>query len=154
MANVNHAWLLKPGANLQLAVPEYQMAEYVIAPDIAPVPLAQQHCRSVLFWRDRMVPLMELAQLTGGVDLPPLTGVVILAYQRQAGAPLEYVGVAVSESPARIQVDDERVCDLAEDYPDCLSAVSVSCFSHDGLPTVILNLERLSSQEFLKLAAA
>jgi len=154
MADVSHAGLLKPAADLQIAVPEYQMAEYVVDPDLAPVPLAPQHCRSVLFWQDKIVPLMELAQLAGNDSAGPVESVVVMAYQNQPGAPLRYVGIAVAEPPARIPVDDEQVCDPAEDYADCLRAVTLSCFSHDGQPTTILNLERLGSVDFRKLAVA
>ncbi|MEN8800350.1 MAG: chemotaxis protein CheW [Thiogranum sp.] len=154
MADVNYAWLLKPAANLQIAVAEYQMAEYVIDPQVEPVPLAPKHCRSVLFWQDRIVPLMELARLAGNNHAGPVESVVVMAYQNRARAPLQYVAVAVSEPPSRIPVDDEQICELADDYADSLRAVTLSCFSHAGQPTAILNLERLSSADFRKLAAA
>ena len=97
---------------------------------------------------------MELAKLAGNMNAGPVEGVVVIAYQNRPGAPLEYLGIAVSEPPARIPVDDDQICDPAEGYPDCLRAVTVSCFSHDGRPTMILNLERLSSLDFRKLAVA
>ncbi len=142
------AWLLVPGEGQQISVAQHEVVEYVDSPDIRQVPSAPQHCSSVLFWREQIVPLMDFRVLAGQDATAPIRAVVVLAYQTQARMPLAHVAIGVEQAPARIAVDDSQLCELPADNADLWEFLAMSCFSHEETPTLILNIAALCSAQF------
>lgn len=132
------AWLFDFGADLRAAVGGQHMAEYLRAPSAIEVPLAPPHARGVLVWRERLVPLLDLARLAGAAnDRDKPMGAIVLAYRETPASPLQYGALALAAAPREIEVRDEMACALPT-TPVFWSAIAASCIDHENRPTPIL----------------
>lgn len=106
------AWLLQFGAHDRTAIGRRELLHLVDAVESFPVPLAPAHCREVLYWQDRPVPLMDLAvwlRADAGQDTRKYVGIV--GYQlKRAGAP-RFGALWLAAAPVRVEVSDEQTCD-------------------------------------------
>ena len=79
----------------------------------------------------------------------------VLSQQRAQIREREYLSLCISNTPQKIQVDDEQVVELPErNADDRLKTVAFCCFSHQQLPVAILDIAKLCSEEFRELAQA
>ena len=135
----------------RLALPLHTTLEIVEDPEIVPVPGAAPHAIGLLSWQDNWIAVIDLARLLqpqemiAGEDKPKY--VLVLAYQRVAGEPLEYCAVVLPVLPATTFVDNDMYCDLPEDSP-LWPQISLSCFSYQDQPTPIVDTGRLFCRSY------
>ena len=153
---VSEAWLLDCGNSLAIAVGDHEMAEYVQDRNFYSVPGSPEYCSSVLIWRENIVPVMDLCALhfgPAGVQANSL--VCLLNYQEEPNAPLQHLALRVVKTPQKIRVDDEHACAIPEGLQgSVLKQISLACFNYDDLPVLVLDIARLCSADFRKLANA
>lgn len=152
-ARMSRAWLLIPYGVESFAVADHTVMEYLSTVQLHPVPLTPPHCRAAIFWRQRIVPLVDFSALSGqrAVTIPKA---VVLAYQTESGAPLVYIAVALREPPVRVSVSDEAACALPLENKALWQKVAVSCFARDGMAIPIVNVARLDSAKLRLYAEA
>ena len=135
----------------RLALPLHTTLEIVEDPEIVPVPGAAPHAIGILLWQDNWIAVVDLARLLlpqeviAGEDKPKY--VLVLAYQRVPGQPLEYCAVVLPVLPATTFVDNDMFCDLPEDSP-IWPQISLSCFSYQDQPTPIVDTGRLFGRSY------
>jgi chemotaxis signal transduction protein len=140
-AEQRSAWLLDFGAGLRAAVAGRHLAEYLRAPQVVEVPLAPAYARGVLVWRERLVPLLDLARLVG--ERPgEFIGAIVLAYREAPQLPQQYGALVLSAVPREIGVNDELACGLPAE-PAFWRALAASCITHEDRPTPILRVRNL-----------
>lgn len=148
MQTTSKAWLLPQVEGIKFAVAEQEMQEYLVSPMVFPVPLAPAHCAAVIAWHGNIIPLMDLRTLLGVDDVLPAKDVVVLAYQVQPLAPLNYLALVLGGVPSMIRVSDEQACELPVTYSEILQTVALACFIHDEVETIVLDVTYLSSGAF------
>jgi hypothetical protein len=147
MSARSKAWVLMPRGLPPVAVADHEVIEYLTIAEPRPVPVTPAHAGAVIFWRDRIVPLMDFTAVDGQASL--VTGkTVVLGYQLEPGTPLNYVAIALREAPTRLVVDDETVCGLPEIYAELWDRLAKACFSRDDVATPIVSIATLCSAEF------
>lgn len=153
---MTEAWLLECGNSLALAVGDHEMAEYVQPQQTWTVPGAPDYCASIMVWQNNIVPIMDISALeSGAMRHGEQSHVCILHYQEAPGQPLQHLAVRVSRAPQKVKVDDRQACEFPASLESGkLGEVTLTCFSHDGLPVLIVDIARLCSAEFRELASA
>ena len=151
MAENSVAWLMISSGNKQFAVAEHEMIEYITSPVLHNIPLSPRYNTSIMFWREQILPVFNLGLLPGQVVDAPGNRLSVLAYQTRPREPLKYIGVTLCEAPSRIQVNDNQICELPEQDMNLWQHLTLSCFSHDGIATPILDITFLCSSEFRDL---
>ncbi len=152
-ANEHSAWRVVVGDGVQVAVTDYEMFEYVVEPQLHPVPFTPAYCSNVMFWRELIIPVMDFSLLVNkspGVKMQQT--VVIVAYQTKPREPLEYLGLLTQEPPARITVVDDQACDLPTSDTNFWESkeLALACFEYDDQPTPVINIAHLCSEKFRK----
>jgi len=142
------AWLLPISNKQNIAVAEYQMYEYVVSAQTADVPLAPPFCQKMMFWQEKLVPIITLDLLFDSSTCNDPKGYVIVAYQAAPKAAIQYAGLAVSGAPYRITVEDEAVTELPGSISGTLQYAIQSCFLYKKKPVPILNIAYVCSKEF------
>ncbi len=132
MGERSNAWLLTLGAGHRAAVADHEMIEYVAAPRLHAVPMAPSHCANVLFWQDRILPVLDIGAFLDGGDAAAAPLAVVLAYQTRPREPLRYVALALEQPPVRVEVDDEQACALPEEHRAFWKSAALACFSLEG----------------------
>ena len=153
----SNAWLLECGDVLTVAVSDHEIVECVHPERYYKVPGTPDYCSGVLAWQDKLVPVMDLAAALDGIPktLLDTAFVCLLSYQLAPKQPLQYLALRINNTPQKILVDDEQVCEMpAEGFSALLKSVSLCAFSHQQLPVPILDIARLCSGEFRELAQA
>jgi len=150
MAETASAWVLTLNNKHKIALPQYQTHEYITTSIQVKVPLAPPHFHSMLLWRDRMIPLLDLAILVEQKIFTAAKEVVIAAYQTKPGTPLNFVGIIVRDLPFRIEVNDESACEPPEQYHGILRNSVLSCFSYNDQSVPIVNIAYLCSEQLFK----
>jgi len=142
------AWLLPVSDKQNIAVAEYQMYEYVVSVQMADVPLAPPFCQKMMFWQERLVPIIKLDLLFDSSTCNDPKGYVIVAYQAAPKASVQYAGLAVSGAPYRITVEHNSATELPGSISDTLQYAIQSCFLYKKKPVPILNIAYVCSKEF------
>lgn len=103
------------GAGQPAAAGAPHVVEYLLATETVPVPRTPRHCRGLLFWRGRMIPVIDLAPLIaeGTTAATATRRAVVLAWQERPGAPLQYGALLVTAAPGETWVSDDMAGDLA-----------------------------------------
>lgn len=145
-AEQRFAWLFDFGADLRAAVGGRHVAEYLRAPRAVEVALAPPHARGVLVWRERLVPLLDLARLAGVADDrgEPM-GAIVLAYRETPESPVQYGALALVAAPREIEVRDDLACDLPA-TPAFWGALAAACITYEDRPTPILRVRNIFTQ--------
>ena len=147
--SVSNAWLLEPNDFLSIAIGDYEMVEYLDGSTCFSVPGAPNYCNQILYWKNNLVPVMDLGVLLGKPAQGSGAFMSLIAYQEQPGSALEYLALKVRTAPEKILVDDTQVCELpAEINEGLLMPLCLSCFRHADRSVVILNITSLCSAEF------
>ena len=145
MSNTVPAWLLRVADNIQFSIGEHEATEYIDAPVLHHVPMAPEYCKNIIFWRDIMVPVIDMNILHGNSATTSSQHVMVLAYQEKEGMPLEYVAFTLASAPDKILVNDDDACELPESYPETLRPYVISLFNCNNQVTSILDIARLST---------
>jgi len=142
------AWILRLDGGQSWAVAGPQMIEYVVTPRYQRLALCAAHSDTVAFWRDTLVPLVDLPALSGA-GAAQRGAIAVLAYQSVPLQPLEYLGLWVAQSPAKALVSDAQGCVLPEQLREpALASLVLSCFEHGGVAVPVLDVQRLASTSF------
>jgi len=115
MAQTSRAWVLDVGAGQHAAAGAPHVVEYLLATETVPVPRTPPHCRGLLLWRGRMIPVLDLAPLVAesATAATATRRAVVLAWQERPGEPLQYGALLVTAAPGETWVSDDMAGDLA-----------------------------------------
>ena len=131
-----------------VALPAHTTLELVERPPLTTVPGAPYYCRGLVAWQGRQLPLLDLRALMRAYnDKPPapFDHVLVLAFQRAPGQPLEYGALCAPSLVRIIEVSDSQQCALTNDS-DLWPWISLSCFLYEGLVVPVLDTGRLFAQ--------
>lgn len=143
--NVSNAWLLNLGADRVGAIGERELLHVVAEPEAFEVPLAPTHCRYVLIWQDRLLPVWDVsARLIQCAELQRPVVAAVVGYQARRGETPWLGAIALTEPPTRCKVTDSQACELPENEPAWFD-IAHSCFAHDDRPVPILDLYTMFS---------
>ena len=151
--STSEAWLLECGNSLSIAVGDHEMLELLHAQRCDPVAQAPAFCAEELQRHDGTVPVMDLEMLyREDAASRDASYLCLLYYQQAPGQPLQQVALKVERAPERIRVDDAQFCEFPREHENCaLRSVTLSCFTHDAKPVLIVDLSGLCSSEFRAL---
>jgi len=147
MSEISRAWLLEASGGMKFAVAEYEMIEYVIAPELTSVPLTPEYCSSIILWNDHMVPVVNFGILTSE-ESSHMHSVSVLAYQENPQDDLKYIAISLQQPPAKVSISDDQACDIQQIDNDIWRMLSISCFTEQGIAVPILGIKNLASSEF------
>ncbi len=139
-----NAWLLDFGGGCRAAVGTRVLVHLIDQPETFAVPCTPSYCRSVMFWEDRLLPVMDLA---ARLEVSPPQEPKLLAvacYQEPSGEGVRYGALQLSASPIPIAVSDAVATHLPE-QPAGWDKLAISCFDYEGMPIPILHLGRVFS---------
>ena len=147
MTASTRAWMLDVSAGWHIAVGSRHVIEYLLSPEAAAVPLAPVHCRGMLVWHDRLIPLVDLAPLldTQQTIQRDSRRAVILGYRDSPRQPVRYGALVVRTAPTDVTVSDDMACPLPEE-PAVIQHLCRSCFVYRDEIVPILDTTRLFSQ--------
>ena len=134
-----------------VALPPHTTLELIEHPLLVAVPGAPGHCRGLIAWQDRQLPLLDLHTLLQAYaddGAPPPAHVLVVAFQRAPRLPLEYGALCAPLLVEMIEVADSQQCALPNDS-DLWPSISLSCFSHKGRSVPVLDTARLFAQPHL-----
>ena len=136
MDRLARAWLLEWLAQ-PLALAECEVIEIVDAPEVHRVPAGPSWCRSLLYWRERFLPLARPHN-----DSIEGLSVVVVAYQSAPRTHLDYAALPVRGLPRRIDVPIDADCEPPDDGVLMASQLR-ACFLHEGRRIVVPELREL-----------
>lgn len=141
------AWLLTLG-NRRAAVGVREQVHLMLDPAAAELASTPAHCRHVIFWNERCVPVMDLARwldvAAGKAAADPHRHLGIYAYQQSADAPVEFGALWLARPPQRIEVDDAAAAPLPQDSARW-AGIAAACFADAYGAVPILDLSRIFS---------
>jgi len=148
------AWLLDVAGGMRLAAGAPFVVEYLLDPETIELPRLPAHCRGVMLWRERIIPVIDLAPILAGVE--GLSGgwsrAVVLAWQDAPGQPLQYGALSVLKAPVELFVSDSDARPLPE-RPEILRQFAGSCFGYDDEVIAIVDVRRLFTRPLLGTTA-
>jgi len=138
------AWILQLDSARRVAVGERTLLHLVHEPVLWEVPLTPAHCRHVVLWQGKLLPVVDLAAWFG-VPLPSnaLRFVGIIGFQAPAFQGTQLGGLLMTAPPQRVTVDDAQARPIPEDGH--WEPLALSCFSDQDGAVPILHLPRLFS---------
>ena len=142
MSIITSAWLLQASEELQFSIGEINAAEYIVSPTLRRAPLLNSFSH-VIFWRDKVVPIVDLNLLVTNKPSTNFQHVFVITYQEKENMELKHAAFLLSSSPEKIFVDDNYVRDLPENYPERLKASVVSFFEYKNQSVSIFSLANL-----------
>lgn len=140
MSKMN-AWLLDLGASGQAAVGTRELLHVIDAPLMFETPLSPAYCRRVVFWQDRMLPVLDVAAKLGEAPANT-TFLAVVGYQQQRRESPQFGALVLASPPKQLFVTDEQACSLPEQNSGW-SILAHSCFEHQGSAIPVLNLRRI-----------
>lgn len=142
------AWILGLDNDHQAAVGNQNMVEYIMASDLEmmPLPLTPAYCPGVMVWRQQIIPIIDIARLLSPAheQLAAATGVMVLAYQKSAGEPVQHGAIVLRSAPRDITVNSDMACPLPA-APAAWQTLALACFSEQGQSVPILNAQQVFS---------
>lgn len=140
MSTMN-TWLLDMGASCRAAVGTREILHLIDSPVTFEIPCTPLYCRRVVFWQERMLPVIDLAAKLGeGPQHAPFLAIV--GYQKQRGEYPQFGALMLAAPPQQLAVNDEQACSL----PDIAwRELAHACFEHQGAAIPVLNLSRIFS---------
>ena len=136
-----NAWLLDFGQSCRAAVGTRTLLQIIDNPIQHSLPCTPPYCSSVLLWQDRLLPVMDLPALLGGLPLPPRY-IAVVAYQDRLHESVRFGALQLDALPVAVAVSDEQACPLPE-QPSGWSKFAISCFSHQGVAIPVLHPGRI-----------
>lgn len=151
MAHASRAWLLHVAGDRRVAAGAAHVVEYLLDPEPLPIPLTPRHCAGLMLWRDRIIPVIDLAPMFGARRTTAARRAIILAYQEAPGRPLRHGGLLVEAAPVEIQVTDDMAGPLPELNAAFRSLVR-ACFLHQDRPVPVIDVLGLFARPLPDLA--
>lgn len=145
MSDFAPAWLLNVADNIQLSIAEHEAVQFVEHPPLHFVPMSPAYCNNIIFWHDRIIPLIDINILYGNPATTDYKSVIVTAYQEKDHTPLQHVAFVLASPPEKIIVNDTDACELPDDYPESLTPCVLSMFMHNNQPTSIIDIARLTT---------
>ena len=137
------AWLLDVGGR-RVAVGVREQVHLMLEPDAAELAGTPEHCRHVIFWNDRCVPVVDLGRwLDPRAHAEQRRHLGVYAYQQEPGAPVEFGALWLTRPPQRIEVDDDAAAPLPANAR--WARVAHGCFADGAGAVPILDLEQIFS---------
>lgn len=145
MSSTSRAWLFDVCDGQYVAAGARHVVEYLSAPTTVAVPLAPVHGAGLLYWRERYIPVIDLAPLFSANLEHPRRQAVVIAYQNAPGEPLDYGALLIGAAPFEMEVDHDMGAELPA-TPAALRHVARACFRLDERLVPILDARRLFAE--------
>lgn len=136
-----NAWILDFGMGYKAAVGGRELLHLIDVPTMFPVPHTPLYCRKVVFWQERLLPVMDIASRLSGTP-QDAQFIAVIGYQQSRGAPPEFAGLQLASTPLQLAVSDDQARQLPE-YERGWEELAISCFEYHGDIFPVLNLNRL-----------
>lgn len=139
------ACVLEYRADAFVALPIQSGVELVEPPIVTPVPGMPAFALGLMSWQGRYLPLIDIDALIHGEPVrhdSPIDHVLVVAYQAQRNAPLEYAALCAPHLVRMTEVTNHQTCLLAP-YLSELKAWVLACFKYQGQSVPILDLARI-----------
>jgi len=141
------AWVLTLG-DVRAAVGVREQVHLMLEPEAAEVAGTPAHCRHVIFWNGRCVPVMDLSQwlapLAPSANVNPHRHLGVYAFQPEGGTAVDFGALWLARPPHRVQVDDAAAAALPTNSKHWPS-VAHGCFKDAGGAVPILDLAKIFS---------
>ncbi len=135
---------LQIGATQSVAIALHEMIEVIEGVEPIQVPRAPRHCQTLVRWRDRLIPIFDLANWCEFERGDATAGVArfhaILSYDSGDPDGPGYGCLALDAFPVAIAVDDQMACALPAEL---WAPVSLSCFREGEAVLPVLHLAAL-----------
>lgn len=129
-----------------IAFAPHATQELLENPQFLAVPGSAYYGYGLLHWQERHIPLIHLESVIKAYPAFDASATpayaLILAYQPQAGAPLQYGAIAVADIPTSVTVRDADFASLPKDS-DMWGEFSLSCFKHNNQHVPIIDVARM-----------
>lgn len=145
MSGAAQAWLLPASAAARVAIGRHELVHLLPRETrLFPVPGAPAHCRHVLVWAGRPVPLVDLGQVAAGAGAGPAHDgpLAVVAWQPEAGGETAIGALGLAGLPRRheVRADDAAPPDA---LPSRLLGFACSAFRVAGDTVAVLDLRRV-----------
>lgn len=138
---IAHAWLLDFGLSMRAAIGIRELLQIIDAPVTFTVPLSPAYSRRVVFWQNRLLPVMDMSARLGA---PPTAGtlLILVGFQASLGQAAQLGAIVLAAPPQKLLVDDTQAGSL----PECSGGggdwrrLAISSFERDGAQIPVLNL--------------
>lgn len=145
------ARLLEYRRGSHVAFPPHVTVGLVHQPKLVPVPGAPYFALGLVPWNGEHIPLLDLASLLRahpGEREPLAEHVLVLAFQRGPGEPIEHGAVCAPHLVRVTEVADSQQRELPNDS-DLWPLIAISCFEHEGCAVPVLDTGRLFGRAYL-----
>lgn len=149
------AWLLNFGRGELAAVGERELLHLVPQSEFFEVPRVPRHCRRVLAWQNRLVPVWSVLEwLRPGSDSMEARLSAVVGHQLQRGQAPQFGALLLVEPPVRIEVLNSQACELDASQA-AWGEITISSFRHEGIsqPVPVLDLPLMFSAALTGSAA-
>ncbi len=136
-----HAWLLDTGLATPMAIGQRELLQIITAPQTFSVPLCPEYARHVLFWQQRMVPVMDFG-LRMGANPHPQNLLALVGFHDALTGVIQLGAIVLRQAPRQVAVNDAQALQ-AEDLPVDWRALAISCFAHEGSAIPVLHLGKV-----------
>jgi chemotaxis signal transduction protein len=144
------AWLLALGdfGDVRAAVGVREQVHLMLEPEAAEVAGTPAHCRHVIFWNGRCVPVIDLSRWLDATTTTARPNrqrhLGVYAYQPEANGAVEFGALWLARPPQRIEVDDAAATPLPVDSARWAD-VAAACFADATGAVPVLDLSRVFS---------
>jgi chemotaxis signal transduction protein len=140
------ACLLPYAEHHYAALPIHSGVELVEQPRVVKVPGMPAFCLGLVSWQGKRLPLLDLqawlGEGSGAPDAQRCSHVLIVAYQRAVGRPIEYGALRAPWLVRMVQVRDSQQCALPPNNGRW-AEIAISCFLYHGQAVPVLDPVRL-----------
>ncbi len=136
-----NAWVLDFGGTHCAAVGTRVLVHLIDHPKTYSAPYTPRHCRYVLPWHDRLLPVMDMAVRLGAVPRKP--HLVAVACYRDSDDGVRFGALTLAAPPVPAAITNGQQCALPE-QPEWQN-LAASCVDFMGRPVPILHLGRVFS---------
>jgi hypothetical protein len=142
------AWVLNLG-QCRVAVGVREQVHLMLEPKAAEVAATPAHCRHVIFWSGRCVPVMDLVRWIRPNALSAATNhhrhLGVYAYRSSVEAGVEFGALWLARPPQRVEVDDADSTALPAADRARWSRIASACFADAAGAVPVLDLGRIFS---------
>lgn len=136
-----NAWVLDLGMGYKAAVGGRELLYLIDVPITFPVPHTPLYCRTVVFWQERLLPVMDIASRLSGTN-QNAQFIAVIGYQQKRGDPPQFAAIQLASPPLQVAVSDDQACNLPENVRGW-DELAFSCFEYQGDALPVLDLNRL-----------